>query len=411
LASLGNLYLGGFEGKKQAQIIFESGVSFFLDKESEINKEIIFNNSVCEVEVESRNNVIVARYKYQLSKEKLLEMGLEDCQKALDLISVVDNKFYRLELPDLNHIIVSKINNDFILRYIYCSPLAVEGKIEFKRIDSNGKEISQPVKPEIKWNQFFRYFRLSQTSKDLIEAYRSLWLGFEYFLNTQWQKKENEGERKWLKRALCQLNMIIPLKGFVTPVSNNIIDDFFNFQYEKIRCYLFHSKFQSPTQKTLDNNELEMAYDQLLRLWKKIAQKFFNLSGSGFAYTFSGFKALMSKAFNHGYQFCATEDPTVLSKDETKISPKNYPIIYTQVSELVEEVKPGYIQLKGKFKDYDFQQIKSIHRICNYIPLKSILFSYSYFSQGLNLSGINSFEVSEIIRLINKNLPQVKFLY
>lgn len=65
-----------------------------------------------------------------------------------------------------------------------------------------------PVPPPAAWHPSLRYFRLSQTTTDLFDAFRNLYLGIESLLSTvepmrmRLDGRPDEGEGQWIARAL-----------------------------------------------------------------------------------------------------------------------------------------------------------------------------------------------------------------
>ena len=53
----------------------------------------------------------------------------------------------------------------------------------------------------LEWDESLRYFRLSQTTDDLFDAFRNLFLALESILSLKTPQKDSESESKWLARA------------------------------------------------------------------------------------------------------------------------------------------------------------------------------------------------------------------
>src|SRR5664279_4158410 len=74
--------------------------------------------------------------------------------------------------------------------------------------DAQGNIIPPPPRSTF-WHESFRYYRLSQTTDDLFDAYRNVYLALESVLSTISPQKVNaatgriaEQEGQWFERAL-----------------------------------------------------------------------------------------------------------------------------------------------------------------------------------------------------------------
>src|ERR1035438_2591717 len=93
-----------------------------------------------------------------------------------------------------------------------------------------------------------RYFRLSQTTQDLFDAYRNLYLAVESLLSkivppipSGSGKAEPEG--RWLRRALEVIHpSIIDFAAYLLHSSSDPVSDIFDDLYVDTRTKLFHSK-------------------------------------------------------------------------------------------------------------------------------------------------------------------------
>jgi hypothetical protein len=86
-----------------------------------------------------------------------------------------------------------------------------------------------------------RYFRLSQVTDNLFDAFRNMYLAFESLLD-HIAPRGREGEGEWFKRALETANRSISLSKGFTPTTSDVVADIYCQIYEGIRCKIFHSK-------------------------------------------------------------------------------------------------------------------------------------------------------------------------
>lgn len=407
MAYLGEIYLGGFEGDSEGEI-FTSGVAFFLEEDSSISKEVVLDDG-WEVKIEPDHKVIVARNKNVLPMEELLSSGLEACQRSLDLISVSEKKQMQIEKPGDMHVILFKENDDFIVRYVSICDIPISINMSIVKKDEEGNVLPDPPEPEIKWTPSFRYYRLSQNSNDLFEAYRNLFLALEVMLNEICPKNDDEREKEWLKRALTEINENVSFSSFVPSDSSNSIAYLVGTLYEYVRCGLFHAKedYILPYEN-LNPIKVNEAYERLTKLWREIAEEYFNVSKEGGGLTNYGFEFIMDKGFKSGFDFNVTSDSSPVKKDNKKVSPLGYPVFSCQKTSYEGMYKPGHVLLTGNIEKSDkLQKIDLIHRIGTKVEEK--LICVASIEDGLKVSGISKFENFQIFRLVGKDSPEAIF--
>lgn len=196
MASIGMIKIGG---RDRITNIFEfkSAVMFSLKTVCKVNEVFNFQDNQWEVEVRENHNYIVARSRFELSIDNILKRGLELCQQALDLLSITRKGEMQIEAPGDEHIVLFTETNRIILREVSISNLGIGVDSSYEIIDKDGNIVSKPPPPQINWIPAFRFYRLSQGSNDLFEAYRNLFLGLEALLNQiclkQLKKARNNG--------------------------------------------------------------------------------------------------------------------------------------------------------------------------------------------------------------------------
>jgi hypothetical protein len=113
------------------------------------------------------------------------------------------------------------------------------GSAELTVRDSAGN-IVPPIKVVPQHHPGFRYYRLSQVSDDLFDAYRNMYLALELLLSTRYPKKG--GEEKWLKDSLTKVDKDLNLARFSPAGHSDPIKYFVSEIYNNARLPLFHAK-------------------------------------------------------------------------------------------------------------------------------------------------------------------------
>ncbi|AKB36457.1 hypothetical protein MSSAC_1867 [Methanosarcina siciliae C2J] len=429
MARLGTIHLGGLSdiGSKQ---IFNSGIGFFLtyesksseifsfkcdiDENNENNEVPPLHNGIWEVEVKKGHRSIVARCSQSLKPDQILKCGFDACQKALDLISVIHKKNIILKEPGTSHVLLFKEENKYILREVSMANLAISTEASAIVKDKDGNVVPQSIKSEYEWLPAFRYYRLSQSTSDLYESYRNLYLSFESVLSQKFPLKKNEREIDWLRRALSEIKDDINLSECISdennaPYKNKVdpVEYIIENQYKLPRLGLFHSKKDVILPHALPNPEkLLTEYRRLIKIWYAIVSKYFNTPMGGGGVTDPGFKFLMDKMFDNGFEFQVTDDPTPFKPSDSVISPLNHSVISFNDVEFKKDHALGQVLLIGRSGGSDLEKIELIHRIGIF---KNSLFSGEFIDDGLFLEGVNRIEIYQTIRLINVNYPKLDF--
>jgi hypothetical protein len=408
MASIGMIKIGG---RDRITNIFEfkSAVMFSLKTVCKVNEVFNYQDNQWEVEVRENHNYIVARSRFELSIDNILKRGLELCQQALDLLSITRKGEMQIEAPGDEHIVLFTETNRIILREVSISNLGIGVDSSYEIIDKDGNIVSKPPPPQINWIPAFRFYRLSQGSNDLFEAYRNLFLGLEALLNQICPKTVKEGEKQWLKRALLLVGGNIQLSELMPEGNNNAVEYFLKTQYDAIRCKLFHAKGDRAILPHQDLNPIEVsgAYDSLLSLWRKIAVIYFNIPGGGGVITNQGFKSFMNEAFSDGFTFVASNDKTPPNEKDNEINPlKKDKYIYKN-TDYKNNLKGGRVLLTGSLEEPELSKVKVIHRIG--VVIKDVLFSIKYIQDGLYVNGVDKFESYQTVRLINTSNPKTFF--
>jgi hypothetical protein len=211
MAKIGNIYLGGKESVEPTSEHFPSGIAFLLKCESAIDYIWESQNSDWQVELKKDHIYAVARSRYPQAYDNLVAYGLEQILRCLDIIAVKKRGILALDHPQMNHIALFQTGEKTVLRHFSVTTLGIETSISVEVRDKDGNiKPSTPI-PEPSWTSAFAYYRLSQASQDIFEAYRNLFLSLEALLNSIRPRLRDEYETTWLRNALS----VIAAKGLL----------------------------------------------------------------------------------------------------------------------------------------------------------------------------------------------------
>lgn len=407
MAFLGDIFIAGSEhldGK------YKSGIVFSLSRQSPISCVHELNSGLWQVEFRKSSDDVIARSVLKLDQEALQSGGFEAVQAALDILSVKGILSAYVARPATTSIGVYWANSRSIVYLQSLFDLSMGMSIQVQQFDDLNNEIILPPPAEPIWNESFRYYRLSQSSSDLFEAYRNLFLAFEALLNTICTKQRREGEGTWLRRALAVVDLRVDLAQFTPSGSSDPIDYIINSQYASVRCRLQHAKFPAAElpHSSINPVAVKQAYDELVRIWRQIAGAYLNVPTGGGVITYAGFEMMMS-GFKDGSAMLYTPDDLPPHKEDTAVSPQSLAVHEFAGTSYMGQVRPGVIRIIGRedtsglTSHYD----RFIHRVCS--KAENTLFGVAYIERGLLVTGIDFWESIHDFRLVNSAQPKIEF--
>jgi hypothetical protein len=276
--------------------------------------------------------------------------------------------------------------------------------------DKDGNVVPSASPPPPVWIPGLRFYRMSQATQDLYEAYRNLWLSFEALLDAICPKQPTERERDWLLKAVRTPGATVSLSQFVPADCTDPPASIIGTQYDHIRCRLFHAK-PSAANMALDIPDPEAvasAYERLVRIWRQIAQDCLSVRGGGDgAITYIGFRMMMDNTLSQGLTMSFTEDPSPFKKDDTEVSPLGKPVFEFKDVQYLSETARGRVSFVGSHPISPTPQLSVIHRIGS--KVQGSLLTTDCVKEGIRLESVDCFESHQTIRLINRDLPKAVF--
>jgi hypothetical protein len=216
------------------------------------------------------------------------EVGLAASQEALDFFALRGAQALVLMGADTSHAVWWSEPRGKILRRMVTIDvpepiLRAQGTV----VRADGTVPPRPLPPLITWQPSFRYFRLSQTTSDLVDSYRNMYLAFESLLgfivpqNLSATGKPKEKEGSWLMRALSHIDKDVPLLSYATQGHQNPVQAVFDDIYSGTRTQVFHSKPGRPTllpHSFLTRQAVMESLERLGRLYLDLLRHYSSLS-------------------------------------------------------------------------------------------------------------------------------------
>ena len=240
---------------------------------------------------------ILVRFEDSVPPDSVLEQALPAAAQGLDLLTALAGPVGTVRLGSLPSLVwwtddasrVARLNADYGLA------LRMRMSGEVRVLDAEGNVVPQPVPSVPLLHEGLRYFRLSQCTDDLFDAFRNGYLALEATLADIRPKATGEREGTWLKSALAQAqgtvaDLGIELGCAAAEVPLRFHDDI----YKNVRCPLFHGKAMGlDPGSPADRDLVQQAYQKVIRSYLALARKRYHMrprGGGGF--TPEGFAGL-----------------------------------------------------------------------------------------------------------------------
>lgn len=408
MARIGAMRIGGRGAKPGDPVVFS--VAFDLTQAPKSGFVYRPDGTSWETEIRAGQRSVVARTTEDLARSALLAAGLEYAQRCLDIVCFETRNDLLLANPGDTHVLVFRRDGQVVLQHVDITTVSLGvGSITAVVRDKAGNIKEQPALPPV-WTPGLRFYRLSQGSTDLYEAYRNLFLGLEALLDTICPTRKGEGERKWLLRALSAVSSEAGLRAVVPPGTTDPAAHIVETQWDRIRCRLFHAKPSVAGRPIAlpDPEQVTAAYEGLIRIWRQIAQGCLSVrSGGGGAFTYAGFTMMMDAGLSKGVTMYCSEDDTPPAKTDSAISPLGKHVFPFDATTYLGTTAPGRVGLLGSSTMRASGMLPMIHRIGATVAEKMVLIGG--ITAGVEISGVDVFESLQTAQLRNLGLPRMVF--
>lgn len=275
--------LGGVElgGAPESGSEFQSAAAFWTDTTADMDFRYRPDDGPWEAVVKAGSKLVVARSRDKLGREEVISNGFELCQRCLDIVAYRTNSAPLTKQAGDDHVLLFSNDNRLILQYTETLDFKAEaGNPTIVAHDKDGN-IVPPAPESIVWTPALRYYRLSQASHDLFDAYRNLWLAFESLLHEIDPKAKGEREEEWLTKALHSVEAKIRLFDLAPDGCSNPADYLVGPLYKHVRVGLFHSKFGRDflPHSSANPTTIAEAYRTLVTLLRRLTKAYSFIRG------------------------------------------------------------------------------------------------------------------------------------
>lgn len=195
MARLGNILF------VERDAVYDSAAAFLLARSPRNGAVVSCDGGEAEVRQDSK--YVVARFNGAVNAETAKNQGLELSQAGLDLMSIMGTADLLIQKSTEEYLLSWQTKGQQVVRIHSTTTLSFTVNSPTISVrDPDGNEVTK--EPTIPAHQLaFRYFRLSQTSDDLYDAFRNMYLSFELLLSSKHPLRSRERERDWLERGIA----------------------------------------------------------------------------------------------------------------------------------------------------------------------------------------------------------------
>lgn len=347
------------------------------------------------------------------SYEDAFAAAFERAQVALDILAAGRGLGFTIEEVDSDHVVWWTKDGDIYLRDMAVADLHFLMTATATVTGADGVPVAATPDPVVSWHESMRYFRLSQTTQDLFDAYRNLYLAVESLLSkivppTPSGNGKAEPEGKWLRRALEAIHpSIIDVAVYLPHASSDPVSDIMDDLYVDTRTKLFHSK---PDRNNLlphaaDGREAVLAsFQRLGRFYCDMLQNQFGIRRPTSGVSDYAFKRVGAA----DRVIMVSDDPTPADAEDKVINPAGGVSLSIPTRQVPDEGSPGLVSWFGEIPATEvLEHLQTVNRVGLFDG--EVLMMISEHSPALQLSGVSVYQVQMSIRRVNQDYVKFRF--
>lgn len=369
--------------------IFDSGAAFKLSKRAGVDK-VVRLKSGWEVETELGNPYVVARGQKATDAFSAFNLAYEATQEGLDILCAFGIDNLAVVDSSIEYFVWWQQDTKQIFRVVGISRSPISIKMEIEVKDANGNPLPPQLIPPVNYHESFRYFRLSQTTDDLFDAYRNLWLSFELLLSSKYLKGKGK-ELDWLEESLKHVHGDLNLSNVVSLQDDDPVKSVIDELYKNVRLQLFHAKERHNrlTPQNVESRErVGKALEELAKIVIFLFQNWLNISRSSSSMSHNLYHSMIQDVMSNCQFFLSDfnqpfNDDTTVEKIPNKVSME-----HRFAPELSQ---PGLEQMLAQIYSQDFMKVSPIR--CFFVVAEQGGMISHDFEVDIIPDGIDKFEV------------------
>ena len=300
------------------------GAAFSLDRASRGDGVVTVGEFT--FEVRSRARILVARGGTGSTYEVARDSALRRAHEALDLLSMHGVDDLAVNGVEDDHVAWWPTPEGLAVRVVSIAPFGIRIRAELTVTNASGQLEPPSPRAPVSWHPSFRFFRSSQASADLFDAFRNGFLALESILSSiaaQRTGSPAEGDSAWFRRALTAAEQIIPLSAYVPHGTPDPVAFLHQDLYRETRSATFHAK----TGRTVllpgdeaDRPAVAASLDRLARLYLALAEAHLGVRRPRSSISQPAFRE-MSTATLDGMTVVASDDESPFDAADVAVNP------------------------------------------------------------------------------------------
>jgi hypothetical protein len=379
-----------------------SGAAFLLSTPVKSPKCVTHDGWIAE----ARDRYLVIRKPITLAGyAPTRDAAFRAAQQALDLLAMSREANLSIRDAETEHLTWWPESGQ-VLRITFHTmfSLGFSAKVEVR--DANGRAVPPPTPPSLVWHDSARYFRRSQTTDDLFDSFRNLYLALESILDHIAPQLPNEKEGQWFHRALNEAHSRTNLTRFATRGATDPVNAIYRQLYSDTRNLLFHAKGSRPRyvpQGAASEKEAVTAVvTNLSQLYLALAVKEFNGKGI-MSYVYPPVFDSIRQGIKDVLRLHVTDEPVPATHERTAIS-NSRTMLDLETRHMPEYDAPFCCGFIGTVSDPVLQQTTTLVS-----TLKGTPYAYGNLEGVLRLENVARFEGQLCIRMANSSMPKLNF--
>lgn len=385
----------------------DSGIALLLIKRPK--QEVRFKYYDCVLLASPETPFVVCRFKGAHSQVEAYNQGTFLLQEALDVMSMIGSVDLVTHKAKDEYFVWWKTLAAHTLAHVTTITFPVQhGQVNITVKDPQGN-VEPPNQRMPKHHIGFRFFRHSQASDDLYDAYRNMYLAFESLLSSRYPKTQRH-EIAWFRESLtAALTDGLSLDDLASDGTTETISRILNLIYDEARLPLFHAKDDkahfAPAHKAGDREKVVEALTALTHIVTRMADIWYSarrFSGWVNPKTFEDLNRTLSSDAN----FVFSDNPRFALHDdldsETIKNGVRFPAIFSDY--LCADYRPNII---GQLQVSTLEERDSLHALYLVNDARRLIGICP--ETTVHLHGFDTFQIRLIIRGLDSSAP--KYIY
>lgn len=369
-----------------------------------------------EVQFQAKEKAVIARGVAGTSHTDVKAKAIDLCNNALDLIAMTGGPRVGLAEVEKTNIVWWIEQGRWTVRLSATSTIYMSLAATVEVRDKNGVIVQQQVSPPPPWHESMRYFRMSQTTDDLYDAFRNTYLALESILSSVEPVLVNvtgrpEGEGVWVTRAITTAGSLVNLGSYLRgggAASTDPAGDVVAELYGTVRSSIFHAKNGRPVLLPQDQTHRPLVADALeryTRLYVDLVNAHLGVTFPSGGMTSVGFEA-MTAGPRAAMTLVVSDDPTPVSKSDVSIAPSGGRVAPLTTSGRPDLRRPLYDAIYGVADIASVAcAVGAVSRFGALLP-DGQLGEVELLAQPLDVKGFDLLECVMAVRGVNAQQPR-----